>query len=427
MATFNDHPHPRVLFEDVPADVFKVLEPLAAYSEQTRSQDAVHESDFDLLVTFAEDTNRRSPALHVLSVGGERLHVGGQFTRANATTAKLVTTEGEQHPEMAKLAETTIAPYLGAAKKTWVRKYPDHEIREYVVAKTGNLHGGCEPIVTAGSEQYPVAWLSGGGAPGRCVCLALPAETKQIDKWLALFLHHLHALDAERFPLRSEWRLADEWASARTLELVGESRSHQQAWDDARAAFVAAQAQIDDRLEHARAQDERGCQNLLTADGEELEVAVMSALKTLGFSVTAMDDHHDAVTGAKLEDLRVSDTDGSGWVCLVEKKGYSKGAKVRDVAQVTGRPIVGYIKENGREPSAVWHVVNANRGADPSSRPIAIPDDRDLEALAQANGVLIDTRDLFRAVRAIEARVLEAVDVRRTLREARRRWVFSGE
>lgn len=140
-----------------------------------------------------------------------------------------------------------------------------------------------------------------------------------------------------------------------------------------------------------------------------------------------MDDHHDAVTGAKLEDLRVSDPDVSDWIGLVEIKGYSKGAKVRDVAQVIGRPIVGFVKENGREPSAVWHVVNANRGEDPSSRALAIPDDRDLEALAQANGMLIDTRDLFRAARAVEARVWDAADVRRTLREARRRWVFSDE
>jgi hypothetical protein len=424
MVTFNDHPHPRVLFEHVPDDVVKMLQPLAAYSERIRIQDSVHESDFDLLITFAKATNRRSPHLHVLSIGGDQLGDGGEYRRHHETTAMLVTVESGELPEMAKLAEATIAPFLGAAKKTWVRRYPDPKFHAYVQSNIGTLHGGCEPIVSVGSERYPVAWLSVGETLGRRVCLALPAETTQVDKWLALFLQYLHSHDAERFPPRWDWRCAAEWASAETRDLMKERSTSQQAWDSANAAFARAQADVDDRLEQARARDVRGIQQLLASDGDDLEAAVVGALEALGFNVTAMDEHHDAVSGARLEDLRVSDIDDSDWICLAEVKGYSKGAKVRDVAQVIGRPVVGFLKEVGREPSAVWHIVNANRGENPSSRPKAIPDDRDLKALADANGVLIDTRDLFRAVRGVQAGGLEAAVVRRALRDARSRWVF---
>lgn len=55
-----------------------------------------------------------------------------------------------------------------------------------------------------------------------------------------------------------------------------------------------------------------------------------------GFTVQNMDGHHDQVTKAKLEDLRVGDSEDPGWVGLVEIKGRTKGAKTNDVNQNFG-------------------------------------------------------------------------------------------
>lgn len=82
-----------------------------------------------------------------------------------------------------------------------------------------------------------------------------------------------------------------------------------------------------------------------------------------------MDDHHDEKTGAKLEDLRVDDPSSPDWHCLAEVKGYTKGAKVNDVSQITGRPVAAYTKETGDYPSTVWHIVNIWRG----KRPLPVP------------------------------------------------------
>lgn len=163
---------------------------------------------------------------------------------------------------------------------------------------------------------------------------------------------------------------------------------------------------------------------LLMAQGDELVAAVVECLREFGFAVQDMDGHHDRVTGAKLEDLRVTEPGDASWECLVEVKGYAKGARANDVSQVTGRPAASYAAETGHVPSAVWHIVNAYRAADPSSRPVALTGKGDLAPLTEADGALIDTRDLFAAWRAVTEHRVEASEVRASLRSARTRWIF---
>lgn len=140
-----------------------------------------------------------------------------------------------------------------------------------------------------------------------------------------------------------------------------------------------------------------------------------------------MDGHNDAVTGAKLEDLRITDPAyDAHWTCLVEVKGYGKGAKTNDVAQIAGRPSVAFGVAEGRAPDAVWHVVNAWRDRPPTSRPEAIPNALDLAPLAAANGRLIDTRDPFRAWRDVTEGVTPAAQVRDSLRTGEVRWTWPG-
>lgn len=135
-----------------------------------------------------------------------------------------------------------------------------------------------------------------------------------------------------------------------------------------------------------------------------------------------MDAHHDAVTGAKLEDLRATDPDTPGWTALIEVKGYLNGAKVNDVVKITGRPSVAFAAETHRAPETVWHVVNAWRQTDPATREVAIANVNDLQPLTAAGGALIDTRDLFTAWRDVQEGRTTQQEARASLRAARTRW-----
>jgi hypothetical protein len=137
-----------------------------------------------------------------------------------------------------------------------------------------------------------------------------------------------------------------------------------------------------------------------------------------------MDGHHEKVTKANLEDLRVSDAEEPDWVALVEIKGYTTGARTNDVTQILGRPMRAYILEAGREPSTVWHIVNPERTVDPSTRNDAIPNDLDLEALTDAGGAVIETRQLFLALRDVQSGKVDATAIRLSLKNARTRWDY---
>ncbi|MGW5721880.1 hypothetical protein ACWEVP_37300 [Amycolatopsis sp. NPDC003865] len=144
-----------------------------------------------------------------------------------------------------------------------------------------------------------------------------------------------------------------------------------------------------------------------------------SALETLGFTVRDLDQVHPE--GQRREDLRVSNPDAPAWEAIVEVKGYTAGAKVNDLNRVL-RWQTHYVRENQRNPDALWHVVNAFRQTDPAARPIPIPDAGDLENLVEENGVLIDTRDLFRVQRDVETGSADRIAVRTSLRAATGRW-----
>ncbi|WP_178997316.1 hypothetical protein [Paenarthrobacter nitroguajacolicus] len=254
--------------------------------------------------------------------------------------------------------------------------------------------------------------------------LVLPPETTDHRAWLVWFLRSLNKIDPDAFPGDPDWTRAPSWSTAGTqtmhdeLQKLHEERSKLLAELDERERAAASQ------LEEARAADKVGYQRLLTADGDELESAVQKVLTEFGFTVQNMDGHHDQVTKAKLEDLRVSDPEDPEWIALVEIKGYTKGAKTNDVTQILGRPMRAYILETGREPSTVWHIVNPERTVDPSTRKDAIPSDLDLEALTEASGALIETRQLFLALRDVQAGKLDAPAIKLSLKNALTRWDY---
>jgi len=166
-----------------------------------------------------------------------------------------------------------------------------------------------------------------------------------------------------------------------------------------------------------------GPRRLLTEKGDPLKEAVAVALGQLGYVVTDRDLEAPPDPGGKIEDLGVDDPDDGTVDPIVEVKGYDSGAKANDLASM-GRHLVRAF-EAGRSPTAIWWIANHWRMRSPDDRPALLDSEEpQIGKFAAENKplVLVDTRDLFRAVRAVEDGLVEAAEVRASLRSARGRW-----
>jgi hypothetical protein len=380
-----------VLFEAFPPELAQELAALVPTAHVVQEREEVHETEYDLLVTCADYAGKRSDQMHVLSFGAKKLdafYISGEYSsgfiypeRTNRTLATEVTIPATVDSEVRALLERTVVANMPTGEKfTWARLGPNQ----------------ATVLMELGTEGLPYALLrSRGSQEESAISLVLPPETTDHRAWLVWFLRRLSTIDSETFPGDPDWSSAREWSTSNTLALHDEVSRLQEERLQLLARLEDKERAAVSRLEDAQTADKVGYQRLLTADGAELESAVEDVLAEFGFTVQNMDGHHDKVTKAKLEDLRVTDSEDPGWIALVEIKGYTKGAKTNDVTQILGRPMRAYILETGSEPSAVWHIVNPERTVDPSTRNDAIPNDLDLEGLTDAGGALIETRQLF--------------------------------
>ncbi|WP_460523943.1 hypothetical protein [Humibacter antri] len=331
------------------------------------------------------------------------------------------------------LAEETIAPFLPLNE-------PKHGWRSIPASSGAPILGGSQirravlprrmtalvtvgiAFVTAGLVAAPPEDKGAESTSGRW--LLLPSETTERERWLAEFIRFLREADPERFPGQPDWQEAAEWSSAAALAAAESLAALRNKHEALVTEFKRAERELVDTLEREQADDREGVQRLLTEDGDDLVAAVADALTRCGFDVQDMDEQHAANHGSKLEDLRVTTPVRPGWTALVEVKGYTRGARVNDLQQLMGRPTRVFVGENARNPDALWQVVNPERGEDPSVRRRAIDNDNDLDHFADADGVLIETRNLFRAVRDIDTGAATVDDVRDSLLDAQRRWVW---
>lgn len=418
MNVYNQEPRPRVLFEAVPEQLFQELSTLVPTARLVQEKEHVHEAEYDLLVTCAGNASLRDQKLHVLSIGSNHLgyiyprsiNRSTEVLRQRKTLANEAFIPSETPSDLRKLLERTVLGTLpNGPKEAWYwQESPNQQ---------------AQSLLDLGTEKLPYV-ISWPRSPGNqsAQSLALPSHTSDIRAWFVWFLKHLHGLDPATFPGEVEWASSRTWATAQTTRLHDALAASENELKELIAAAEQKARQAQEDLHTAVLADAQGIQRLLTADGEELESAVTEALALLGFNAKPMDDHHDATTGAKLEDLRVTDPDDPSWVCLVEIKGYLKGVKTNDINQITGKPLLSYSLQAGQSPSALWHIVNFKRSSDPASRGEAVSNNLDLNHLASLGGMLMDTRQLFLAVREVQLGKLNAAEVRQELRSSLMRW-----
>ncbi len=250
----------------------------------------------------------------------------------------------------------------------------------------------------------------------------LPSDVLRPWDWVAAAIQHW-ARTYGRFPLVGGWWADPKWQTVAEAQAVQAkvALKEELAATTARleAEIVAATA----ALEGAQNDAAGGPRRLLTEKGEPLKQAVAAALTQLGYTVMDRDLVPAPDGAGKIEDLGVADRDDSTVDPIIEVKGYDRGVRAGDIGQMTRHLVRA--RSAGRSPSAIWWVANHSRSAPPDARPLALANE---DAMIRENAddevplVLIDTRDLFLAVQAVELGTATPARVRASLRAARGRW-----
>jgi hypothetical protein len=261
------------------------------------------------------------------------------------------------------------------------------------------------------------------------------AETFDFAAWISAALDAWHRDDPNRFPGPPDWARSKEWMTGEELQL-------RVAVEEAQAELERRQIELGEKisaaesaLAEAQARHDDEERILLTGQDDELVDAVHSALEGLGFDVEDIDKkraEEDRDRGGrprpKLEDLRVSDPDTS-WQALAEVKGYVGGGRTTDFQKI-GRFVGIYQSQNNESlPDATWYVVNQFLRTPPDTRPLLMEyQAEDVDVFAEtANGVLVDTRDLFVLCQRVARDELTKDEARRMLMSARRRFSLGEE
>lgn len=240
----------------------------------------------------------------------------------------------------------------------------------------------------------------------------LPAMARpHLKEWLgfAVALWREHA--PQRFPMNAGWQADDRWASAEEMQTRNALAQFDREEEGRRSISNARRLTLASHVDEALPTGVEA-RLLVTADAEILVTAVTSVLIALGFTVINADDLPEHKS-AKQEDLRVQLGD---WIALVEVKGYTKGAKINDLNQITKAAATFAL--GGRQADALWYVVNANRMIDPAVREIPLQSDPDsVNSFAIAwNLRVIDTTELFQLHRSVQDGVIALVDAQAQLR-----------
>lgn len=266
-------------------------------------------------------------------------------------------------------------------------------------------------------DNYALAAVYNPPRGGR-QCLYLPDVIADLAPWLLLAFSMWSTELPEVFPAEPEWTSNPEWMTDSELrakaQLDAQRAEAERIISEAQASIAVAEKTLLELREEV-GESER---LLLTGTDTPLVDVVHKTLEAFGFDVTDVDAGL-AAGQAKKEDLRVADGD---WISLCEVKGYTKGAKLGDLGKLQGYATL-FAAETGRPPEAMWYVVNHWRETDPSSRAKLLQGGEEyIETFAEQGGLVVDTRDLFRLRKAVEAGSINAEDVRESLKRSRGRF-----
>lgn len=273
---------------------------------------------------------------------------------------------------------------------------------------------------TAGANpQILAGWYKRGE---RSEGWVLPFDLRRPWDWIAVAIRHW-AVTYRCFPLVGEWWEDPRW---QTVAETRASETRTRLKQDLANITTRLQGEIAAaaaHLEHAQYEAARGRRRLLTDKGDSLKGATLEAFQRLGYRVIDRDQEQPHDVGGRIEDLGVADPDEEALDAIVEVKGYDRGAKAGDAAKMVRH--MARARASGRSPSAIWWVINHWRTWPPAERGLVLAGEEALiaeEADEDVPLVLVDTVELFRALRLVDEGQLTREEVRASLRAAKGRW-----
>ena len=305
-----------------------------------------------------------------------------------------------------KLVSTSLLPLLQS------------QDANYVIAQQGNVGAAfmqsdwISPFIVDGDRQP----LAGSITVHDHEWWWLPGNTPDKNVWVVTALSEWSKSDPEKFPPDPVWIERPQWQTKEERDATSELKAMREKRDRLLAELESREQELTQKYTESRREADRCERRLLTAQGNSLVEEVQAALKEIGFNVRDV-DVDQAPKGTLLEDLRIEDPSDSGWISLAEVRGYTGGAKVSDLQRI-GRFVEHYIRTEGKAPSARWYIVNHNLNMDPSARPPVLAGSaEDVSIFADANGLVIDTRILFKIRDQVQVRMVEPEAARQSLRE----------
>lgn len=234
---------------------------------------------------------------------------------------------------------------------------------------------------------------------------------------MAVALESWRERSPEQFPTGPSWQSRPDWRTNVESRLADAAAGLESEWLMATRAFESKRAELQERQDEARQQADEHERALLTAQGDQLVGQVAVTLGELGFVVTDVDATVTSA-GDRREDLRLEDSGRPGWIALVEVRGYLRGARLNDLLRL-GRFVTRFVADEQRMPDAVWYVVNHSMTSDPDARPAPLASNPgEVKTFAEDGGLVLDTRVLFKLLKAVRTGDVTAEDARQLLREA---------
>lgn len=412
---FNDREHPYTVLLGLPPHLVTALQKVLPGAEATNWISTIFEPDFDLLISWGQQVDRVAPHMFVVAFGDGglcRLPDGRGLIRTSVRATpgggpsfRLCVAREFETPDglpsaFDELVSSDLAPKAKAeGSHSGLTTVPDYS----------NDTPGFTPLLTASDGTVLAGYFE--RAPGGGRGLSLP-DGADVVAWVTAAINVWHDIDPKRFPGRLDWTNHSlGWDPPDVLAAVARC-------GEATIALGNAQKAVDTALEGyaiAKAEAMSGPFGMLMQSGDQLVAAVATALSDLGFLVRDMDKEWPE--GKRLEDLRVRTPDLVGWEALVEVKGYSRGyGKAADLMTISARFAKAYRLSEKREPSALWYVVNHEPTVDPGARKQVLDSsDADIEVFADADGLAIDTVDLYRLWRDVQQGKLTAETARQVL------------
>ncbi|MEU3465970.1 hypothetical protein ABZ721_39290 [Streptomyces sp. NPDC006733] len=416
---YGELPRPRVLVHGFPADskfvafIRRVVPTVRLIdSDELR---VIRQKEWDATVTRG-DIDGLDEGQNIFKVGGgyigratqddgTYMHISATAT-SHATHFQLST---DLHPQIHRLSHDDLLPK--AQKEAQNTVWFMHPLGR-TISKSPRLSYS-EPFLRDADGEI----LAGRVVRGSFETWWLPDLECDLTQWFAAALEIWNLRNPEAFPVTEEWKQRSKWQIPAEKDLESRRTQVRSELTSTIAKLAAEEESLGSAISEKSAQVDSAERLLLTAQGDPLVGQVAVSLAELGFSVVDV-DKDISTPGDRREDLRISDSSDQDWCAIAEVRGYSRGAQLNDLLRLN-RFVVRYVKEQGREPSAVWYIVNQEINKDPETRQLPLSSNKsEVATFAESGGLVIDTRDLFRILIAVREGRMEASAVRQKLRES---------